>query len=92
MIARKLENMKIKPCHSKKWNKNSVRTILQNEKYIGDLILQKTFIKDHISKKHCINKGELPKCYVQRSHEPIIDKDIFLKVQEEIKKRSKKIF
>ena len=65
MIAKKLEKMKIKPRHSTKWNKNSVRTILQNEKYTGDLILQKTFIKDHISKKHCINKGELPKYYVQ---------------------------
>lgn len=90
MIARKLEKMKIKPRHSTKWNKNSVRTILQNEKYTGDLILQKTFIKDHISKKHCINKGELPKYYVEKSHEPIIDKDTFLRVQDEITKRAKK--
>ena len=90
MIARKLEKMKIKPRHSTKWNKNSVRTILQNEKYTGDLILQKTFIKDHISKKHCINKGELPKYYVEKSHEPIIDKDTFLRAQDEITKRAKK--
>lgn len=90
MIARKLEKMKIKPRHSTKRNKNSVRTILQNEKYTGDLILQKTFIKDHISKKHCINKGELPKYYVEKSHEPIIDKDTFLRAQDEITKRAKK--
>ncbi len=90
MIAKKLEKMKIKPRHSTKWNKNSVRTILQNEKYTGDLILQKTFIKDHISKKHCINKGELPKYYVEKSHTSIIDKDTFLKVQDEIAKRAKK--
>ena len=90
MIARKLEKMKIKPRHSTKWNKNSVRTILQNEKYTGDLILQKTFIKDHISKKHCINKGELPKYYVEKNHESIIDKDTFLRVQDEIDKRAKK--
>ena len=90
MIAKKLEKMKIKPRHSTKWNKNSVRTILQNEKYTGDLILQKTFIKDHISKKHCINKGELPKYYVEKSHTPIIDKDTFFKVQDEIAKRAKK--
>ena len=90
MIARKLEKMKIKPRHSTKWNKNSVRTILQNEKYTGDLILQKTFIKDHISKKHFINKGELPKYYVEKNHESIIDKDTFLRVQDEIAKRAKK--
>ena len=87
MIAKKLEKMKVKPRHSTKWNKNSVRTILQNEKYMGDLILQKTFVKDHISKKHCINKGELPKYYVEKSHTPIIDKDTFLRVQDEIFKR-----
>lgn len=90
MIARKLEKMKIKPRHSTKWNKNSVRTILQNEKYTGDLILQKTFIKDHISKKHCINKGELPKYYVEKSHTPIIDKNTFLRAQDETTKRAKK--
>ena len=90
MIAKKLEKMKVKPRHSTKWNKNSVRTILQNEKYMGDLILQKTFVKDHISKKHCINKGELPKYYVEKSHTPIIDKDTFLRVQDEIAKRAKK--
>lgn len=90
MIAKKLEKMKIKSRHSTKWNKNSVRTILKNEKYTGDLILQKTFIKDHISKKHCINKGELPKYHVEKSHTPIIDKDTFLRVQNEIAKRAKK--
>lgn len=52
--------------------------------------MQKTFIKDHISKKHCINKGELPKYYVEKSHTPIMDKNTFLRAQDEITKRAKK--
>lgn len=60
-IAKKLIKMGIKTYHNKKWSRSTLRNILQNEKYIGDLILQKTFIKDHLSKQKCINKGELPK-------------------------------
>lgn len=56
---------------------------------IGSLLLQKTFISDHISKKKRKNKGELPMYYVESNHEPIIDVDTFQKVQDKIKKQAK---
>ena len=63
---------------------------LSNEKYHGDLILQKTFSQDHLTKKTLINRGELPKYHVEGSHEPIISKKIFDAVQAEFARRSLK--
>lgn len=67
--------------------RKGVRRILHNEKYTGDLLLQKTYVSDHLAKRRCSNRGELPKYYVAGSHEAIIDRDTFQKVQEELKKR-----
>lgn len=53
------------------------------------MILQKTYHLDYISKKHMINRGALPKYYVENSHEAIIDKDTFERVQQELARRSK---
>ncbi len=72
------------------WHESVIATILRNEKYVGDMRLQKTFISDHISKKHMKNKGQLPQYYVQDSHEAIIDRDTFSKVQAEIQRRAEK--
>lgn len=73
--------------HGKAWTEEGVRRILRNEKYAGDLLLQKTHIPDHLTKKKCYNQGELPKYFVSGSHEAIIDRDTFEKAQEELKKR-----
>lgn len=59
-----------------------------NEKYIGDALLQKTYTVDILEKRREANKGRVPKYYVEDSHEGIIPKDIFLKVQEEIARRA----
>ena len=56
--------------------------MLSNEYYTGDKILQKTYCKDFISKRTLINNGELTKYYVENSHEGIISKEDFNKVQE----------
>ena len=72
------------------WSPNSVYTILNNEKYQGDLRLQKSYITDHISKKQVRNKGERPVYQVEDAHEAIIDRTIFDRVQEEQKRRAKK--
>ena len=58
--------------------------MLRNEKYIGNLLLQKSFIADHLSKKKVKNTGQLPQYLVENHHEPIIDRDIFDAVQIEI--------
>ena len=73
--------------HGKAWTEEGVRRILRNEKFIGDLLLQKTYVSDHLTKRKCFNGGELPKYYVAGSHEAIIDGETFKRVQEEIKRR-----
>jgi site-specific DNA recombinase len=71
-----------------KWNESNIKQILTNEKYIGDALLQKTYTVDILEKKRETNKGQVPKYYVENSHEAIIPKEIFHKVQEEIARRS----
>ena len=61
--------------------------ILQNYTYTGNLLLQKTFSEDHLSKKKRYNKGELPMYHIQDSHEAIISPEQFNAVQEEIRRR-----
>ncbi|EAE7887215.1 recombinase family protein [Listeria monocytogenes] len=70
-----------------RWRPESVKKILQNEKYIGDALLQKTVTVDFLTKKRVKNEGHLPQYYVENSHEAIIPKDLFLQVQEEIHRR-----
>lgn len=70
------------------WHETNIKQILTNEKYIGDALLQKTYTVDILEKKRDANKGQVPKYYVESSHEGIIPKDIFLKVQEEIARRA----
>lgn len=71
-----------------KWNESNIKQILTNEKYIGDALLQKTYTVDILEKKREANRGQVPKYYVEGSHEGIIPKDIFIKVQEEIARRA----
>lgn len=68
----------------------TIHSILSNEKYKGDAILNKTYIKDCISKKVVINNGDRPKYYVENNHPAIIDSLTFSRVQEEIARRSSK--
>jgi DNA invertase Pin-like site-specific DNA recombinase len=69
------------------WNAGTVRYMLQNEKYIGDAVLQKTYIDNVLTKQSKKNNGELPKYYITNNHPAIIDRDVFQKVQEEIARR-----
>ena len=61
-----------------------------NEKYIGDALLQKTYTTDCISKTVKKNQGERPMVYVENNHPPIIPKEIFYQVREEMARRSSK--
>ena len=71
-----------------KWHDTSIRKILENEKYMGDALLQKTYTIDSLNKKRGKNNGILPQYYIEDDHEPIIPKEIFLMVQEEMARRS----
>lgn len=73
-----------------KWNQSTISKILSNYAYTGNLILQKTFRENHITKKTIINNGELPKYFVEESHEAIIDEEIFQAVQNEKSRRAAK--
>ena len=83
---KQLEKMKIKSYTGCHFGNKSIRAILRNEKYTGNMILQKEYvpIPGHRTKK---NLGELPQYYVENSHEAIIDKETFDWVQEEIARR-----
>jgi Recombinase. len=83
VIARECERLVFK---TKKgtttWYESGVRGILRNEKYVGDILLGKTFTVDPITKKRLRNFGEEDKYYIESHHEGIVSKEDFLKVQE----------
>lgn len=88
-IARILKEKGIKTIRGNtEWNVNSIRTILINEKYIGDAMAQKTFTTDYLTKARKENQGELQKYYVENAHEAIIPREVFYKVQEELHQRA----
>ena len=88
-IARGLESDGIFTAASKaKWRPETLKKILQNEKYIGDALLQKTYTVDFLSKKRVKNNGIVPQYYVENSHEPIIPRDLYMQVQEEMVRRA----
>lgn len=88
-IARGLELDGILTAADKaKWRPETLKKILQNEKYIGDALLQKTYTVDFLSKKRVKNNGIVPQYYVENSHEPIIPRDLYMQVQEEMVRRA----
>ena len=75
-------------CGKQKWSVGTIQSILRNEKYCGDAILQKTVTIDCISKTHKKNTGEAPMYYVHNNHEAIITREQFNKAQEELLRRN----
>lgn len=89
-IAKKLMEKGIKaPGGGDKWHWNTVRSILSNEKYKGDALLQKKYTSDYLTKKLKVNNGEVPQYYIEDDHEAIISPEVFDRVQIEIVRRSK---
>lgn len=71
-----------------KWARSAIDSILTNEKYCGDVLLQKTYIDDCINKKVKKNTGQLPMYLVQNHHEGIISRETFAAAQAELARRS----
>lgn len=91
-IAKKLTRMGIAPMYSQKlWNRSSIHDILVNEKYTGNMLLQKTYVENYITKKQKKNKGEKAQYLVENSHEAIIPKAMFDAAQTERRKRREKM-
>lgn len=82
------------PSPSKKgdWSAATLRGILENERYCRDVILQKTYVTDPISKKVKKNNGELPKVYIKNNHNhnPIVSSEVYERVQQERARRNSK--
>ena len=88
-ISQYLEENGIKTATGQdKWYDSVIFKMLRNEKYMGDALLQKTYTVDFMTKKKVINKGIVPQYYVEDDHEPIIPKELFYWVQEELARRA----
>ena len=71
-----------------RWSPYTVESILTNEKYKGDAILQKTYCTDYIRKTFVVNDGsEIPKYYAQNSHPAIVSAEVFDLTQMELEWR-----
>ncbi|MDU2672852.1 MAG: recombinase family protein [Clostridium sp.] len=85
VIAKKLREMNVKKLRDGKWNSERVADIIKNEKYIGNALLQKKYVKDHLTKKLIKNKGTVPQYYAEETHPAIIDSETFKRAQEIMK-------
>ena len=78
------------PMGKTSWSRGVIASILTNEKYKGDILTNKTYVTDPISKVTKINNGERPQHYIENHHPAIIDSATFGRVQEEMARRNGK--
>lgn len=87
-IAKQLTELGVPtPRGHKKWGTSTVLSILQNERYKGEAILQKSFCTDFLTKKTKKNEGELPQYHVKDSHPAIVSSEVWDLVQIEVERR-----
>ena len=78
------------PTGKTKWSVSTVKSILSNEKYKGEALLQKTYTVDYLTKEVRRNNGEVMSVRVRNSHEPIIEPEVFDRVQEMLAEYTKR--
>ena len=89
MIKLSLEGKAVpNPTGGAKWDISKIRSILGNEKYCGDVLMQKTFTQDCINKKVIKNTGQFPMYLIQNNHPAIVSREIYRAVQAEKTRRS----
>jgi DNA invertase Pin-like site-specific DNA recombinase len=88
VIARELSEAGIRPKRAKEWSSTVILKILRNEKYAGDLCQKKTYTPDYLSHAKMYNRGQEEMVYIKDHHEPIISREVWDKVQAELKHRS----
>lgn len=88
VIARELHEENISPPmgRSELWSSTMILRILRNEKYAGDLLQKKYITNDYITHRKRINDGE--KIFIKNHHEPIIERDLWERTQNELKRRT----
>ena len=89
-ISKKLRDNHVTAKYSSAWSFYGIRMILSNEKYAGDMLLQKTYREDFRTKRKKRNHGKVRQYFVENSHPAIIDRATFEKVQREIQTREEK--
>ncbi len=90
-IAEFLEENNVRaPCGGTKWNNNTIRSILKNEKYVGDCLMQKKITVDNKRHIRKVNQGEVDQVYVENGHPAIIDRETWNRCLEKRKIRVEK--
>lgn len=84
---KQLAEMGVKSYKGQHFGNTSIRQILGNITYTGNLLFQKEYVVDPISKKSKINRGELPQYWVENTHEAIIPMEVYQAVQAEKARR-----
>ena len=81
------ENKVETPKGTSEWSSSTISGILKNEKYKGDVLLQKSYTVDYLTKTTAKNKGEVTQYYIENNHEGIVSREIFDMVQDELQRR-----
>lgn len=89
-IGKILNRKGVKPKYASKWSRSTIMQIIANYNYTGDLILQKTFRDNHLTKRKVINTGEMNQYIVKNNHEAIISHEVFAEA-ERIRKQKNKL-
>ena len=87
-ISKLLNDEGIPAMYAKRWNKQSLQQIIANINYAGDLLLQKTYQENYLTKKTKINKGELEQFFVENDHEAIVTREEYYAALEIRRKRA----
>ena len=74
------ENRILSPSGKERWSRETLNKMLRNEKYVGDVMLQKTFVDNLFDGKQIVNNGDLDRVLIQNHHHGIIDRKLFAKV------------
>ena len=89
-IVKTLNAERVPTRYGNSWSKNSIMRVLKNYSYTGNLLLQKTFREDYLTKRDVENRGQLPQYHVFESHEAIISMEDYLAAQNELQRRAEK--
>ncbi len=88
VIARELLEEGLRPKRIQQWSNTVILRVLRNEKYVGDLCQKKTYTPDYLTHKKKYNRGQEEKVYIKNHHEGIIDRDLWDRTQEELRRHS----
>lgn len=88
VIARELSEEGLRPKRVKLWSATVIRRALRNEKYVGDLCQKKTFTPNYLTHAKKYNRGNEEMVYLKDHHDPIIDRDLWNRTQEELLRRA----